>query len=444
MAYIPLLLFIIFFELFRKKRQKVDSLSIFNLSYLTTYVVTLVLWAAIPDKFEDVPYNLNYNASEQTEVFLTFYFAYFCFIFFYKLLGRVRFRVGIVFNYIAGSDNDVSKRAIYIVLLFSCIIVFNIVMTGGVSNYIAMGNEARHHKVSFGISGYLNYFLSASLSLSILLTFLYKASDSLLVKIMVALSGCLIFIGMLSRGGRADIVFTILYIIIYLYYMGLMKLRFSNVLISFVLGIFCLFVIYNLRQVSFNFMNGEQLFNDVSVSEFYDNLLMVVIYPFKYSVHMVYVVSEFFYNQSVYNYPRLGIDLISSFIILIPGLSGDAIGLPALPDIISQQVMGKYNGYIPPGWVGWSLLDGGIIFLTLKSFWTASVFLFLDKSYERIKLDAFGKTIYFILVLAVADLLLAGTAMNLIRGNVGTFTLLALLFFVPFFRVGKLKLVYSR
>ncbi|MFA0075123.1 O-antigen polymerase [Vibrio cyclitrophicus] len=444
MSYVPLFFFIIFFEFFRKKKQKVDTLSIFGFSYLLGYVITLMLWGLVPEKFSRIPYSLSYNASEQIEVILVFYSAYFLFVAFYYFINLIRFKFLINFYRTENNYINLDKKVLLICSFFCLIVMFNIIYTGGVSDYITAGNEARHNQISFGIGGYLNYFLSASLSVFILLSFVYTSSNSISIKSLVFLFAFILFIGMLSRGGRGGIVFSVIYLIIYLYSIDVFRLKLKNVFIVAISSIFILFVIYNLRNITQNFIAGNEVFYGIDLLSFFESFSNMVIYPFTYAVHKIFIVSEFYADPDLYHYPRLGADIISGFVIVLPGLSGESLGLPILPDIISQTVMGKDNGYIPPGWVGWSLIDGNAPFLFAKLFWSAFFCVLLDKSYRLMSVDLFGKTIYMFLVLFLTDTLFVGTSMNLVRGNIGDIALILFLFFIPFVRVGKLKLVTCR
>lgn len=444
MLYVPLFLFIILFEIFRNKKQKVDTLSIFGFSYLLGYVITLMLWGLVPEKFSRIPYSLSYNASERIEVILVFYAAYILFVAFYYFINTIKFNFLIKFYRTNNNIVNLDKKVLLICSFFCLIVIFNIIYTGGISNYISAGNEARHNQVSFGVGGYLNYFLSASLSVFILLSFVYTSSKNVSIKALVLLFAFILFIGMLSRGGRGGIVFSVIYLIIYLYSVDIFRLKLKNVFVVVISSIFILFVIYNLRNITQNFMAGNEVFYGIDLFSFFESFSNVIIYPFTYAVHKIFIVSEFYSDPDIYHYPRLGADIISGFVIVLPGVSGQSLGLPVLPDIISQTVMGKDNGYIPPGWVGWALIDGNVPFLFLKLFCSAFLCVLLDKSYRLMSNDLFGKTIYLFLVLFLTDTLFVGTSMNLVRGNIGDITLILFLFFIPFVRVGKLKLVTCR
>lgn len=441
MIYLPLVLYIILFEVFRKKRQPVDTLTLFGFKYLLTYAFTLMLWLFLPSVFADTPYSIYYNAASDPKVASVFYLSYLLFVVFYCLIDKVRFKYSVGFRYIKTSVFSVEGKILIVVFIFVMVVVFNIFSSGGVSQYIAYGNEARHNKVSFGIGGYFNYLLSSTDFLIVLLSFLYLSTKRFVLKFLISVMVLLLFVGMLSRGGRGGIVFSIIYLMIFMYSMGYVRVRFRTLLALFVSSIVVLFVVFYMRKITQNIMLGENFLNDIDFVLFLNSLGDIVIYPFKYPVHMIYTVSEFFNNPYIYNYPRLGADIMSAFALVIPGVSGTDFGLPVLPDIINQSVMGKTNGYIPPGWVAWALIDGGVIFLILKLFWSALFCVFIDKSYRLIAIDPLGKAVYFILALFLIDILFVGTAMNLVRGNLGSLLLLLLLFYIPFLRVGKLKLM---
>lgn len=444
MYYIPIFLFIVLFEILRKKNQRIDSVSIFGFTYLIGYVMTLMLWGLVPEEFSNLPYRLNYNASEKPEVIAVSYISYFTFLIFYYFMSSVRFDFLIKLKLIKKSHKNLDKKVLFISCFFALIVIFNIAYTGGVAEYIFAGNEARHNKVSFGLAGYFNYFLSASLLVLILVSFVCIKTKSHIIKAMAFGVVILLFLGMLSRGGRGGIVFTIIYVLMYFYYVGFIDVKLKNFAIVMSSSILILFIIYYMRAITNNVMLGNEFFNGISIEDFFSSFSKIVIYPFKYAVHKVFTISEFYSNPDIYNYPRLGVDIVSGFALIFPGMTGQSLGLPVLPDIISQSVMGLDRGYIPPGWVGWSLMDGGMPFLILKICWSAFFSVFLDKSSHHIANDYIGKAVYFILILFLNDILFGSTSMNLFRGNIGDFFLLLLLFYVPFIRIGKLKLVTTR
>lgn len=161
-------------------------------------------------------------------------------------------------------------------------------------------------------------------------------------------------------------------------------------------------------------------------------------------MHYLFTISEFFQAPSIFNYPRLGSDILSGLLLIIPGSSGEHYGLATLPDVVNQEVMGKTNGYIPPGWIGWSLIDGGIPYLTIKLFISALICSFIDKSYINLSKTTSGVLIYFIFIIFITDLLFIGTAMNLFRGSLGKFLFIFLFVFMPYTRIGKISLSRSK
>lgn len=75
--YWSLVVFIVVFEIIRKKKSKVDSFTLFSFSFLLSYLLPVALWASVPDLFSNnLPYQLFYNASSKPEVLLVLLLAY--------------------------------------------------------------------------------------------------------------------------------------------------------------------------------------------------------------------------------------------------------------------------------------------------------------------------------------------------------------------------------
>lgn len=442
--YLILLVAVAAIEFGRDKLAKVDSFSLFNLIFVMNYLMPAFLWALIPGIFLDnMPYGLYYNAASTKEVAFIIYFSYISFVLFYLGMKKIRFPYLLSFTGWGSVSNSCfsSCKLLFVISFFPLVVLLNITLVGDMGEYMAASTEARHVKTQFGIAGYLNYLLSGTLFAVIASLFLLSNKPSWTVKVLVSISFFLLAIGLLAKGGRAGIVGVLIYSMVFLYYQGKLRLNVKGITVLSFAAFSSLFVVYFLRRIGSNIVSGDSLLQGIYMLEFFNGVGAVLLYPFQYFAHYLFVIVEFFKEPALYDFPRLGVDIISGAALIIPGLTGVDLGLPVLPDIISQSVMKKYNGYIPPGWIGWALMDGGVFYLAFKIFFSALICLFLDKSYKYIGLAECGRLVYFVLIMFVVDFIFKGTSTNLFRGNLGQIFFVFMLLFVPFIRIGRLYLV---
>lgn len=441
LAYSSLLILIITLELNRTKKAKVDTLTLFNLGFAQSYVIPALLWSAIPGiYYKNTSYKLHYNAAEKVEVLLIILVSYISFVFFYTTLNRIKPFALLAFNEFKTKSSP-QKKIITICSIFPIIVLINIFLFGGINEYIASSNEARHFKKSIGIAGYLNYFLSGTSFVILTLLYLKDNSTKKALNIWVYLLIAILLIGLVARGGRGAIVSLFIYIILFKYYLGRLNINIKNIAFMIFSLLASLFVIYYLRDITANILSGKPALNGIDTYFFFRELSVIILKPFQYFTHYLFTIAEFFQAPSVYNHPRLGSDILTGLLLVVPGISSEHYGLAKLPDIINQVIMGKSDGYIPPGWVGWSLIDGGVIYLIIKLFISAFACSFIDKSYASLAKSSTGILVYFILIIFIIDLLFVGTAMNLFRGSAGKFLFIFLFIIIPHIRVGKIRLI---
>jgi len=450
LGYFIIILIAILVEIYRKKYSRIDSFSIFLLGFFLSYLIPCFLWSLLPELFQEkLPYNLYYNAASTPEVFFTIALSYtsFCLMYlFFKKSGSILSLGTESINY-----NNIQQRTRFFIIfsLFVFLIFIMILLSGGLTEYISSSLEARHNKTEFGLAGYLNYLLTAALFLFISAVYLWSEKEyyqiGLFSKIIIIITLVFVSISLLARGGRSSIVNVLIYVMVFLYFTGKIRINVKTIFLTILFSFISLFIIYYLRKMSANLIAGNYMLDNIDIVTFLEDIGSVLIYPFQYFVHYIFVIVEFFKQPDAYYYPRLGSDIISGLVVMIPGMNGQSLGLPELPDIVSQNIMGKYNGYIPPGWIGWSLMDGNYIFLIVKLSFSALICSFIDKSYPLIsKKTSIGDLNYFLIILFVISILFEVTSMNLFRGRIGEGLFFILYFCLPKLRLGKIKLYKRR
>lgn len=446
-AYWFLIAVLVFYEVLRFKKSKVDFLTIFNFYFLISYLLPCAIWVSMPEVFEKaVPYHLFYNAAETVEVLLAVSIGYAGFLYFYRLFYYVR----PPFYFIAlpvGGGEALARKMVFVMLAFCILVFLAIGIVGGVADFIAAGIEARHNSSGFGVAGYFRYFYSAFPLIFIALITMGLGARAGLWGKKSRLTFVFVFtvglLALISNGGRGALIGAAVNVFMYLYMVGRLRITFSMLLLLVPVLFSLLFIVLELHSISNALIRGEDVTLLERLKNFPVRVLDSIVAVFSYYAHYLYIVVEMWEKSDVYNYPRLGSDNVSAFILLLPGVDSNAFGFFDLPDVVSQEVMGKTAGSIPPGWIGWTLLNGGYFWLVVKVAYSAMVAVMIDKSRDKILDSAgivVGNFVYFLCVLVVYNLLFMGTASNLIRGSLGALTFFALMCFVPYFRVVRIAL----
>lgn len=447
--YWSLIVFVVVFEIIRKKKSKVDSFTLFSFSFLLSYLLPAALWASIPDLFSnDLPYQLFYNASSKPEVLLVLLLAYGLLTLSYSIFSSSRIPIKIQVSPV--KTNAIHKRVVFLMISFSLLVFIGISLLGGVSEFIQAGLEARHNNSGYGVVGYFRYFYSAfsMILVALVLMLLYRKKlhvprvyTPVLIVVFV-----LSFIALVANGGRGALIGIFINIVFFLYMINFIKFRLKFVLMFGLVLYFLLFIALELHSISNAIVNNRDVDMLVRIAGFNDRLVVAILHVFQYSAHYLFLIVEWFNRPEAYDYPRLFSDNITAFILLIPGVDLSSVGLLTVPDEISKYVMGKTNGSIPPGWIGWALLNGGFIWLIVKVIYSAFVMAVVDKTKSCFLQGLgyyWGSYFYFVFVSLILGFLFVGSASNLIRGKIGLILFFMLLFLLPFYRIVRLKIVLN-
>lgn len=445
LLYWLLLFFIILYELIRKRESKVDFFTIFNFFFLISYILPCALWVTIPNFAENSPYKLYYNAAETPEVLFSIIIGYFGFFISYTFLSLTRppFYLSLTLLY---SKERTNRKITSLMLLFCLFVIFGIILIGGIPNFIAAGIEARHNHSNFGIVGYFRYLYSAFPAIFFCIAMLVLSNQKTTIKTYILFS-CISAIGiiaLLSSGGRGAIITVFINLFFFLYMVDKIKIKLSTTTLSISVCFLLLFVVLELHSISNSIITGSEVNITSRFKEFPSKIMDSILAVFQYYIHYLYLIYELINNPKLYNYPRIGSDNISAFILLLPGFDGTSLGFYELPDNLSQGVMGKTNGLIPPGWLGWTLLNGGFFWLFIKTLYSAFFAIIIDKSKKHIIRQAgyyLGSYIYFLLIIFTYSILFNGTAANLLRGNLGIILFFFLLCIIPITRIIKPKII---
>lgn len=442
------ILIVILIEVFRKKQSKIDFFTIFGFNFLLSYLIPSALWISFPNTFsEKLPYTLFYNPTKTLELSSALLISYFTFFIFYTIFTNIKLPFYITADPLYAKEKIYTK-IIIIMTFFSLLVLLGILMMSGITPFIIAGIEARHNHSGYGIVGYFRYFYSSFPVIFIAITLFYIYRKEL--KFRYAYYPLLLFtiltgiIALVSNGGRSSLVNVGINILFFLYMIGKIRFRLKIIIIGLTVFYFSLFVISELHSIAGALIRGVDVNLIDRFMAFPYKVSNAILSVFQYSAHYLFIIVELFKNSDIYNYPRLGSDNISGILLLVPGLDTQNIGFYDLPDNISQGVMGKSNGAIPPGWIGWDLLNGGYLWLFIKLIYSAYLAATLDKSKKYLINSigyGLGSYIYFVIILLFYNLLFSVTATNLIRSNIGLLLFFTLLCFLPITRILRVKLI---
>ncbi|WP_418180401.1 O-antigen polymerase [Aliarcobacter lanthieri] len=380
-----LIVWIVFFELFRKKDVFVDFLSIFNLFFLLNYILVPFVYLLSPENHDFWKFLKAQNeATNSWIVLLSIYISYILIVSGFLIGQKLKIsnKVNIVQKY---SFN--SEFKLY-VLLFLVLITFVFLYSlgyGGIFKLISLGQEIRAGNISGGITDYFSYIAIGILILPIFFysAYLYshesKTRKKALVYFIITFIVALIY--GLGTGGRGNTGILVIYLfIIWLNYNG-NKITIKKIFFLSLLVIFVVFMIVYGRTAivamsTFGtndsymeaFISHSQKYNRQSATEGIENLILIL----KHMDHPFASLYPVIYNNELYEYPRLFLDYPRALVSLIPGIRLPEVFISSMPaelnNIYFNSLDSRIVGYNPVGWIGLKLLNGGFVWLVIGTF----------------------------------------------------------------------------
>lgn len=439
LIYLGLLFFLIIFEVKRFKYTLVDALTFFHVFFALKYLFPAIFWAWFPESQEWQSYGLKYNAATQPFVLFTMVFTYGAVISAFCLFMRVNFRYLLIIKLNSSLMHYCKLQAFFSV--FVILLVFLAAyIEGGVVAYIKKGLAVRYFSSESSVSQYLKYFLYPVSIWFVALLAIYL-NKNIKYKFGIFILMCLFFMATilftLSLGGRAAIIYIFLNLILYLL-MFSRKIKVLHVLIMFLVVLLVVLIMSYFRELTFLFLSDGELSIDTIDSDksgVFESLLSV----FSYYKHYFFTINEFANGADLYEYPRLGLDTLRAFVSLIPGVSFvndlDVFGLTSNVSEINKAVIGGYTGYIPPGWVGMALIDGGVVWLLLKSLFIGASAAFINKSFINFSCgDSIVLYFYYFIITLWNYFFFLQEPFSIAQQSLGYY--LYILFLLPILRIG--------
>lgn len=369
--------YILLFELFRDKSKWFDSLSIFTLFFCLSYSIPFFMWTAFPNN--DLWYlTTNTKINESWEVFIVLAAVYLTISTSYVFFGLSK--LGSKLRIVRVNRAKAALLISVFIVIYLVFFLLSILKYGSIFEYIKAGISSRAVMggSTLGVVGYFRYILNGMiLLLIIMLAYSWEYNKSLIYKFLIVLLFFMIVVFSMHTGGRGSFAQTFLILILFHLYVNKVSKR--NVLVGglFVLTGFVYIVLG--KTLFFNIRTGRELLDGVSfkVSDLLENTVFIFSY-FKY--YLLSVLSSI-NEPSAYGTPRLGMDYILYMLSYIPGYN--SYEYSERIDVINQTLFNHTTGYIPPGWIAYSLINGGVFWLLGKCFLMSFVFYVFDQGAKK-------------------------------------------------------------
>lgn len=381
--YSILFLWIILFEFLRKKKAFIDFLSVFHLFFLPSYVLAPLFFLSNPEKYFKWKFlSVEREAPNSWLIFLIILISY----------------VLVVIGFITGNKLSILKR-ISIWSKFSEKINFNSFLLllivfiglafiyslgfGGPMKLISSGQEIRSGSISGGIYGYFRYFSMGILLMPIFFfsAFLYSKNRVIRKKLFIVfvISFLLALIYGLGTGGRANTGMTV--ILVFLIWLNFDGTKFTFRKILYFASIFCFFIylvvfgrstIVALATIGTDysyfdvFIAHYNQYQKQSTETFIDKIIVVM----KYFDHHIASLYPAIYKGEVFESPRLFLDYPRAVLSIVPGITRPDFIVSSMPAELNKLYY-SYNmkniGYVPLGWIGLKIINGGVFWLALDA-----------------------------------------------------------------------------
>ena len=448
-----LLVWIVFFELFRKKEVFVDFLSIFHLFFLLSYVLVPFVYLLSPESHEFWKFLQAQNGAVKSWVVLLVVYLSYILIVSGFLVGQ---KLGISYQIQIHTKYSLnSEFKMYVIL--SVILVFFVLLYsvgyGGIFNLISLGQEIRAGNISGGITDYFSYIAIGILILPIFLysAYLYSIENRIKKRALVLfiISFVLATIYGVGTGGRGNTGLLIIYLfIVWLNYNGnkfkMKKIFFLSFLILFVVFM----IVYGRTAIvamsTFGtnesyieaFIIHSQLYNRQNASESIESLILIL----KHFDHHFASLYPIIYNSEIYEFPRMFLDYPRAFLSLIPGIRLPEAFVSSMPaelnKIYFQPLFLSNLGYVPVGWIGLKIINGSFIWLMIGTFLAGLIGGILNRIFTRnFNVSIFMPAVYVYFMLYWNEYIIGTEGTEFVFGHLKQ--ILFLLFFYLIYRISK-------
>lgn len=420
-AYLGLIVFIIFFEIYRKKSTVVDFLSLFNLGFLFTYPLSAFL---LESNFGESRSKLMFNSElykTSIEAAIAIFAGYFLVVLGFYSTSSQKLAKKITIK--ACTDKTLIIYAIFL-LLFSCVsIQIYSSQYGGIDEALSNTMLIRSNALESGNLVFFKHFvLFCNFSSYLLAALLFKSTSiksRIFLWIILVVSVIISMLTFTLTAGRSNIIkYVVTFLLAYIIQHQKITFKTFNKIIP-LLFVFIFFIIYGR---TFFAVTGK-------ITQGFD----AVVDSFNYSVYEESDRFDFYEFMANFIYPFHSLNvaltkeyqwrLFSDFLYgIIAFLPEKLLNLTNLPKSISydntEYIVGTVDYGIPPGLLAFGIYSMswfGLIILCLIYGWIARyVQTILINHLQKISWMGF---IYAITIQVWVDFTFAGDFEVLLIGN---------------------------
>ena len=333
------------------------------------YIIPIFVWVVDPNYDQWFRYNIAMD--EEVVSYASFVI----------LLVVLLSAIGFLF----GNRLKTSKRLPYLVLdphrmsffvsiylsIYFSIFLITIVLSGGPVQFIQLGLASRGGGSYLGIGGYLRYFLvSAEIFLPfVLVQTFYSNRFHFFIFFKFIIFFLAVLVVAISTGSRAAIIYPFMIMMFFL----INATKHIRLFIPALAALIFFGAVLSVNYIRILYYGNPQPVHGVMSS--IDILISDIKFMFSYFKHYIITIYTSTFQGWVYEFPRLGLDVFRAIISAIPGVGKndvDYLWLTSMPAQINKEYLGGL-GYVPPGWVAYSLMSGGVPGLILYVFFAFTV-----------------------------------------------------------------------
>lgn len=376
---ILLILFIIVFEVKRKKLYKIDFLTIFNLFFVVYYPISFIFI-----KIEDLYFNNNSDLELEFKVVIAFIMGYLSLI-----LGFNSKKADLLGNNIKITPNKSYNfyiiTGIGLVLLSVISIFIYSSQYGGISNAISYASAIRGGFVEGGSLVFFKRFILASqyasFILAAILFFNKKQKRDVLLYFIFIISVIVTIFGFLISASRGNI---ILYVLIFflVFTIKYKKIKISNVLPLAIMTPFIL-AIGDALFLSLRSLNTSQssfistLIQNLTINSNDSPIEMKIFNLMHNFQHRIDSLKAAIINTGYYDY-RLFSDWIYGFLSYLPERLINISVPETIAYLNTYYLIGQFKSTIPPGIIALNYYSLGWIGIVVGSFLTGILGRFIQ------------------------------------------------------------------
>lgn len=378
--YIVFLLFVIGYDIIRKKNVFIDFLRIFNLFFVFTYLLPPILFLSDPTQYGNWRFlSVVPQAAGSVFVFLVIAIGYLSIITGFhagqmlpnKQTVRLEFTLSEKWQF----------RIVFIYFLFSMLCFFLYAYGhGGLIELILSGKDIRGNRadaelmqyfgvVARGLNSSMLFFFSFSLLSQ------YRGLRSISKKMFI-LSFFLALINAIGTAGRGNIGMVFIYLLFLWFNVKRPKLSKSNFMLITIFVLFIFFLvtygksaIWSLTYLNdgpATYINAVIDHKDRYVSLGGDDAYDYLIGFARNMDHPVVSAYTSLNKPEVYQSYRLFFDWIRAILDILPGVQTPELFVSSTPSALNREFLGV-EGYVPPGWIAMKIINGGVLWLFFGS-----------------------------------------------------------------------------